>query len=42
MEPARFDERGDIKEGAPLATRRTSFPAQNPQSGDDLYGQRAL
>jgi hypothetical protein len=25
MEPARYDERGDIKEGARLATRRVMF-----------------
>src|SRR5712675_1569859 len=30
----RFDERGDIKEEARLATRRVSFPAQNQRSED--------
>src|SRR5260370_1286996 len=35
-EPARFDERGDIKEGVRLATRRISFSGAKSTPGDYL------
>jgi hypothetical protein len=36
MEPARYDERGDIKEGAWLATRRTMFSGVKSAPRDDF------
>jgi hypothetical protein len=34
MEPARFDERGDIKEGPWLATRRFGFSCAKSAAND--------
>jgi hypothetical protein len=38
----RFDERGDIKEEARLATRRVRFSGANQRPEDYLWRQRAL